>query len=123
MAEMHTSTILLTPCGVRFGMTGGAEKAPAPTLFVFAKSLEESLSEDDYFEIGRVVTPHGYRCVSLDMPCHGQDARQGEPHGLDGWRARIESGEEVIAPFVRDLAAVLDYLIEEGWTDAAQVAA
>jgi dienelactone hydrolase len=92
-------------------------------LFVFARDMRNSLIVEDGNRIGRLLTPEGYLCVSLDLPCHGADVRPGETSGdLTGWKSRIVNDENIVTPFVEKFSKVLDYLIAEHYTDAAQVA-
>ena len=65
--------VLCTPGGVRFGVLGAKRSMPAPILFVFATSLEDSLGNNDYVQCGRILAKQGFLCVSLDVPCHGKD--------------------------------------------------
>ena len=116
--------ILHTPSGVRFGIVESKQPSPAPTLFVFATRLEESLEDDSFYKAGRILSESGFLCVSLDMPCHGMDVREGEqPDRLEGWRTRLEADENIISDFTSKASAVLDYLIEAGYTDPQQVMA
>jgi len=114
--------LLRTPSGVRFGLLGDKGKSPAPTLFVFAGGIEDSLKSADYNRIGRLLAKQGYLCVSLDLPCHGHDVNAKEPAGLDGWRQRIAQGEDMVAKFTGRATAVLDHLIKEGYTHPHRVA-
>src|SRR5262245_12866959 len=91
--------ILQTPSGIKFGLLGEKAKAPAPTLFVFATTYGEVLRSDSYNKIGRLLAKHGFLCVSLDLPCHGEDQKTGEPAGLSGWRARLEKDDRVVPVF------------------------
>ena len=116
--------ILQTESSIRFGLLG--EKGPtlAPTLFVFATAIEGTLGSDDFVKVGRILGKDGYLCVSLDIPCHGQDAKPGEAvNALSCWRSRLEKGNDLVPGFVAKASAVLDYLIQEGYTDPHQVAA
>lgn len=116
--------ILQTDSGIRFGMLGEKGSTPAPTLFVFAMGVEETLGDDDYVKVGRILGKDGYITVSLDVPCHGRDARPGETaDSMSGWRTRLEKADDFVADFVAKASAVLDYLIREGYTDPHQVAA
>jgi predicted amidohydrolase/dienelactone hydrolase len=115
--------ILRTPGGVRFGLLGEKGTAPAPVLFLFANSIEDTLSQDAYVKVGRLLLPEGFLGVALDVPCHGEDRKKGEPEGLAGWRARLERGDDLVAPFARRASAVLDHLVKEGYADAGRVAA
>src|SRR6188508_369726 len=78
--------ILKTPAGVRFGMVGSKGQKPAPTLFVFAGTARDALTSDDFFKSGRILRQKNWICVSLDVPCHGEDLKSGEGQGIQGWR-------------------------------------
>jgi dienelactone hydrolase len=116
-------TVHKTPTGVRFALLGSKGEAPAPTLFVFAVGAPDTLRNNDFNKVGRLLARQGYLCVSLDVPCHGEDQKPKEPAGLDGWRARLEKGGALVSDFVKNSSAVLDHLIKEGYTDARRVAA
>lgn len=116
---MHTIKILSTPEGVRFGLLG--DKPPAPTLFLFALDLEQTLTSD-YGKIGHLLQQHGFLCVSLDVPGHGEDADSIEPNALRVWRNRIEHSENPIRDFTAKVSTVLDYLIEHGYSAAKRIA-
>jgi dienelactone hydrolase len=112
-----------TPAGVRFGLIGGAGNAPAPTLFVFAHAIEVMRAEPVYTEVADLLARQGWACVIVDPPCHGEDARAGEPAQLDGWRHRLERGEDFVAAFNARASGVLDHLIAARIADPARVAA
>ncbi len=112
-----------TAGGVRFGTWGERPAAPAPTLFIFSSTIEESLGNAYYRQCGNELAEKGYLCVSLDLPCHGKDERTDEPKGLSGWRDRAVKGEDFMAPMVTRAKKVLDHLIAEGYTDATKTAA
>lgn len=114
---------LATPSGVRFGLWPGVPKAPAPTLFILASTLEGTLNDAYFRQSGNVLATRGYLCVSVDLPCHGLERRDGEPEGLQGWRHRCDRNEDVMADLTNRLRAVLDHLIAQGMTDPNQVAA
>jgi dienelactone hydrolase len=115
--------ILKTGGGVRFGLWNHRPGPPAPTLFIFASTIDETLGDPYYRQCGDVLAKRGYLCVSMDLPCHGQEKRADEPEGLAGWRDRIARGQHVIGEFLPKIGQVLDYLIAEKYTDAKRVAA
>ena len=119
----RTVQVLRTESGARFGIWGEPSKLPAPTLFVLASTIEETLGQAYYRQSGNLLAERGYLCVSVDLPCHGPQRRPDEPQGLDGWRARIEHNEDFVAETNARLGQVLDHLIAAGYTDAAKVAA
>ena len=120
--QMMTN-ILHTPGGTRFGLVGKGQPSRAPSLFIFGSGLETSLERPDLASVGHILAKHAFLLVSLDVPCHGQDVKEGEPEGLEGWRARLERGEDLVTVFTTQVSEVLDYLVQEGYTDPQKVAA
>lgn len=115
--------VAATVDGGRYGLLGEPGPAPAPLLFVFASALETSLGTDPYNRTALQLLRKGFLCASLDLPCHGQDQRPGEPAGLWGWRARLDQGEDFVAPFTAQVSRLLDHLIGTGGVDPRRVAA
>ncbi len=121
---IHVSPVLTHTAGnVRYGHLGGGSDAPSPTLFVFAGSLEDSLTHPIYSRCCSLLMQHGFRCVSLDLPAHGRDVRPGEPKGLKGWSHRVRQGDDPMADFTNRAREVLDALVEEGLADPRRVLA
>lgn len=118
-----TMQVLTTAGGARFGLFGEKPTKPAPTLFIFAQSLENMVKNVYFIEVGRRLALYGFLYVVVDPPCHGVDSKPGEPPELRGWRYRVENNEALVAPFTTRATAVLDHLVTEGYTDPAQVAA
>ena len=112
-----------TPDGIRFGIWGTKVSYPAPTLFVFSATIDESLGDPYYRQCGNALAEQGFLCVSLDLPGHGLDQRDDEPGGLTAWRVRSDRGEDFVTPFTKRARQVLDYLIQAGYTDPERVAA
>jgi dienelactone hydrolase len=115
-------TIRETSAGVRFGVWARPMTHPAPTLFILASSIEETLGDQYFRQAGTELARRGYVCVAIDLPSHGREQRAGEPPGLEGWRWRLDRAEDIAAANNRRLAAVLDHLIAEGQADPARVA-
>ncbi|MDA0833908.1 MAG: prolyl oligopeptidase family serine peptidase [Planctomycetota bacterium] len=123
LPELPEVQVLKTDDGVTFAILGDKPDAPAPTLFVFGGDMHSALVGVDVNHIGRRLIPHGYLCVSLDVPCHGSDVRPGEtPGGLVGWKDRIVNGENLVKSFTNNVSSVLDYLIKEKFSDPEHVA-
>ncbi len=112
-----------TPAGTRFGIWGTKVDYPAPTLLVFSASIENALEDPYYRQCGNALAEQGYLCVSVDLPGHGNDHQEGEPGGLSTWRVRSDQGKDFVSPFTAQVRAVLDHLIEAGYTDADRIAA
>lgn len=112
-----------TEAGVPFAVLGEKPAAPAPTLFVFGGDMRSSLISEDVNRLGRLLMRRGWLCVSLDVPCHGADAREGETSGdLGAWKNRIVNGENIVERFNASASSVLDDLIANGYTDAEHIA-
>lgn len=114
-----------TSTGIAYGVIreNSASAAPAPTLFIFASSLDVMQRELVYTEVARLLAPKGWISVILEPPCHGEDARDEEPKQLDGWRYRLENDIEFLDAFNARATAVLDELIRQKLTDPNRVAA
>ena len=111
------------PAGLRFAIIGEKPPAPAPVLFIFALDCRTTLSLDAYALVGAILREKGVLLDSLDLPCHGEDIREGEPEQLKGWRARADKGIDFVAEFTPKASSVLDHLVKEGYADPARVAA
>ena len=61
--------LLKTPGGVRFGLLGEKKPKPAPTVFLFASSIEGTLNQPDYDRVGALLAGEGWLRVALDVPC------------------------------------------------------
>jgi dienelactone hydrolase len=122
-ADVPEPKVLQTSDGIRFGLLGDRPAAPAPTLFLFATDVETTLKSETYSQVGRALLPAGVLVVSVDVPGHGQDRREGEPEGIAAWPGRALRDEELNASFAKRCTAVLDHLLAEKYTDAAHVAA
>ena len=108
-------TILHTESGVQFGVLGQKATAPSPTLFAFG---------GDVVTFGHLLVKRGWLIISMDIPCHGQNIQTGEvPNSLKCWRTRLESGTNFVADFMTNMTDVLNYLIQNGYTDVNKVAA
>ena len=117
-------TILHTSTGVRFGILGKKPTSPEPTLFIFADTIENTLRREDFSLVAQILAKKGYLAVSLDLPCHGMDVKQGEPaDGLSCWRVRLERNDNFVEDFMPRISAVLDFLVKEGYTNPRKVAA
>ena len=122
-ADEPTIEVLRTPGQVRFGLIGAKGATPAPTLFVFAHSLETMQKELIYTEVARRLAAQGVLGVVLDAVCHGEDTRPGEPAELNGWVYRLEQEHDFTQAFAAKASAVLDYLVQEGYSDPERIAA
>lgn len=115
--------VLTTKTGLRYGIWPKKPGQPAPTLFIFASSIDDSLNNEYFRQCGNQLAKQGYLCATVELPCHGQEVRPGEPAGIDGWRHRLDNGEDVVAEATGRFSQVLDDLIETKLTDPEKVAA
>jgi len=121
--EKRAVQILKTTRGETFGIWGKKPDSPAPTLFILATTIEGTLGDAYYRQCGNQLAEHGYLCVSIDLPGHGRAHRDGEPQGLLAWSRRAAEKEDFATETSARLTAVLDYLIEAGYSDPERVAA
>jgi len=112
-----------TPDGVEYGIWGEPASTPAPTLFILAGTIDGTLGDAYFRQAGTALGDRGYLCVSVDLPCHGEQHEKDEPSGLAGWRHRCEQGVDFVAETNKRLSQVLDHLVAGGHTDAAKIAA
>src|SRR5262245_15032680 len=56
--------LLKAPSGIRYGILGDKGARPAPTLFVFATALEESLTQAAFNKAGHLLARQGVLCVA-----------------------------------------------------------
>jgi len=114
-----------TGSGVRYGIWPPRPEGTSPEaiLVVLGSSIEETLNNAYFRQSGNFLARKGYRCVSIDLPCHGQERRPGEPEGLAGWRFRVERGEDVMEELTSRLRQVVDHLIAKGVADPKRLAA
>lgn len=112
-----------TPSGVTFAMLPPQAGGPAPTLLLFAMAGADTLITEPYCRTGRLLHAQGWNVVSLDLPCHGADGRQGEPPELAGWAARTKAGEDIVAAFQKRVNDVVEHLAATGIADPARIAA
>lgn len=109
--------------GTAFAMLPPHAGKPAPTLLLFAMAGADTLCTEPYCRVGRLLHAQGWNVVSLDLPCHGDDRRAGEPTELAGWAARAANGEDFVAAFQMRVEAVVKHLVAEGVIDPACIAA
>ena len=124
MAESEPSVqVGLTPGGIEFGTWGEPKrKQPAPTLIVLATTIKNTLGSAYYRHCGNQLAKRGFVCVSIDLPCHGNQQIEGEPEGLMGWSHRATRDSDFVAEFNQRLSKVLDHLIEQGVSDPRKIA-
>ncbi len=115
--------IMESPSGIRFALLGKKAVRPSPTLVVFAGAMRRALEEKSANTLGWILAQHDFLSVALDIPCHGDDQRPGEPPGLSGWRHRLEKGENFLAEFLPRVSTVLDFLIQEEYVDPKRIVA
>ncbi len=110
-----------TPEGVKYGVWGKATKKPAPILFALGGTIESILKSAYFRQCGNELADSGYRTVSIDIPCHGEQCPKGQPCGLGGWSYRAAKGEDFVAESNKRLSRVLDHLIKTGVADPERI--
>ena len=125
IAETNSKVILMhTPDGIEFGDWGSIKREhPAPTLIVLATTIQNTLNSAYYRHCGNQLAKRGFLCVSINLPCHGDQQVDGEPEGLLGWSYRAARGSDFVAEFNNRLSKVLDHLVKQGLSDPEKIAA
>lgn len=112
----------MTPGGTAYALLPPQVGGPAPTLLLFAMAAGDTLTTEPFCLVGRLLYAQGWNVVSLDLPCHGDDLRAGEPAELAGWAARTAAGEDLVAAFQARVNEVIADLVTQGIADAARLA-
>ena len=114
---------LKTHNGTEFGIWGTNPQYPAPTVFIFSATIEESLGDPYFRQSGNDLAEQGFLCVSIDLPGHGKQQRDDEPNGIAAWRYRTDYREDFVKPFVKHSQEVISYLVDQGYSDPDKIAA
>lgn len=115
--------LMRTPSGVLFGLSGETSGGPAPLLLHFGGTITDALTNPDFCRVADLLVARGWRAVSVDLPVHGSEVREGETEwDMNAWRTRLEAGEDLIGDLVRRSTAVLDYCIAQGIADPQRIA-
>lgn len=115
--------VLNTASGATVGVLGPKPAQPAPTLFVFATTIRDTLAPPAYNKVGHLLAKQGVLSVAFDLPCHGQNINAIDAAGLNGWAKRLGMlDDDLVAGFNKQASAALDHLIKEGYTDPERVA-
>jgi dienelactone hydrolase len=122
--EAREIQVRRTSENIRYGLIGelNNQTSPAPTLLIFAHGIEEMQRQPIYTEVASILAKRGWISVVIEPPCHGEDARPGEPAQLDGWRYRLENDVAFLSDFHKTASGILDMLIKDRVTDADRVA-
>lgn len=115
---------LTTSDGIEYGLWNATlETKAAPTLFVLGSTIDTTLGNKYYRQCGNKLGENGWICVTIDLPCHGEQAIEGEPAGLAGWSHRLARNEDIVAECNARLGKVLDHLIRTGVADPERIVA
>ena len=114
-------TLQQTKSGMPFALMGEGGADRAPLLLVLGGEKQEALGTAQCNKVGHLLADRGVLCASVDVPSHGEDQRPGEPEGLEGWRARLDRGEDFVSGGVMSVSAVLDHLIDRGDADPGRI--
>jgi dienelactone hydrolase len=115
--------MMRTPEGVNFAVIGEKPTRPAPIVFLFGLSLQETVADAQFEEIEKPLRQAGAIFATVDSPSHGAEQPKDDPKPLHDWRVRIERGDNFVEPFVRRVSRILDYLRDEGYADPTRVGA
>ncbi|SDS29586.1 alpha/beta hydrolase family protein [Microlunatus soli] len=121
MTPSTASNRYATSAGLDYRVTGAPGGGPRPTVINLASTADQALGQD-FLQAGRFLLPAGYRYVGVELPCHGNSRREGEPEELAGWARRVATGEDFVGPFLDQLTEIVDRLIDDGSSDPRRMA-
>lgn len=104
---MNRRQLLAAPVALAVAQARAVAASRKPIFFWFYTSEAISLRTAP-------VSDFEFSVASVDLPCHGQDLRKGEPQELAGWRYRVDNGEDLLSAFIEKCRFKLDRLIEVG---------
>lgn len=96
-------------------------EGPLPTLIYFALSGEESLTLDPFNQPIVFLKEQPIRKISFTLPYHGGAYAATETISL--WAKDLVSGRDFVSPFIDNVIAALDELINDGYIDSNHIAA
>ncbi len=109
------------PSGRRFSVLVGQPKK-APLLLTLADSADVALAEATKNRIAVSLHSKGYVVASVDLPCFGEDARDGEiPNTLKDWATRVATGEDLMANLIADALGAIDHLAQSETIDPNRI--
>jgi len=114
--------MLKTHAGTTYYMLPAPADGPLPTLLLFAMGGGDTLVTEPYCDVGRLLTGRGWNVVSLDLPCHGDDAPADEVNALTCWATRIGNGEDIAAEFTARVNDVVAHIVDVGIADPQRIA-
>lgn len=110
-----------TSTGVKYFYLGDAPSEPSPTLFFLAADGNSTLRDPSFLQCGAELHGAGVFCLSIDLPGHGAESRDGEPQGLAAWRMRIDAGENPLKDLSARITSVIDHLAATKRTDLTRL--
>jgi esterase FrsA len=111
-----------SPSGLRIYHRGPPlSQGPLPSLFYFALSGYESLFMDPFRQPADLLADTQVRVFSFTLPYHGEGL---DPHKAVGhWMHELLQGNDIIRPFLQQLVACIQFLIDKKLAAPDQMAA
>ena len=104
--------------GVEFGLWNQTSDKPAPVLLVLASTIDTTLGQAYFRQCGNELARQSWISVSIDLPCHGKQAREGEPSGLGGWSYRLAKDEDIVYQCINEALRFLPLVANGDWQQA-----
>jgi dienelactone hydrolase len=99
---------------------GGLSERPAMAVVFPRVRPDASAPDADSGPTGAFVRA-GHRVMAMDIPCHGERAKEGQPKGLHGICAALAAGHDPFEPFVADAMTAIDACVERGVADSGRI--
>lgn len=109
-----------TPYGSVAHMGPPLSHGKLPSLFYFALTGRDSLSQDPYNQPARMAASTKGRIFSITLPEHG--GNEPDSNAMHRWALRLLDGDDFVSPFIVHCKKIVDFLIEEGYIDIDHLA-
>eukprot|EP00940_MAST-03C_sp_MAST-3C-sp2_P000906 g906.t1 len=117
--------------GIRYGIVQrNGSTGRRPVLVALTGALSDTLGCNAtgtpdpcyYANACEFLVPRDWICASLDLPSHGEEREPGEPEGIEGWRWRVDRGENIADTSNNRISALLKDLDRRGLADMERIA-
>ncbi len=111
MQEIDPLAVKVTNNNTFYYVGPGLEKGAVPTLFYFALSAQDSVSQDPYNQIVQFLPLSEVRVISMTLPYHEPPLKPQD--ALFRWAKDFSQGTDPLSPFFDKVEEVVEFLQKE----------